>query len=167
MAIRYPRPKDAYDCVPNEKLDRSPEGAEQEHKDSCDINKMLRNAARGIQVRGNSAEPVYGYDDTTLDGVTHRINKQNLERELKKTAETAELSEEELKLIPESIKKQFGFKAKKVKGQKTKNDDLNDENSTKGQKTKKATSQTEDPPQEGQRPTGRPSERDNASGAQS
>lgn len=96
---------------------------EQEHLDSCDINKMVKNAARGHHVNGNPYPQQYGYDDTTMDGVTHRINKQKLEAELQETAKTTEFSDEELKLIPESIKKKFKFKTK----QKAKNDDLNDE----------------------------------------
>lgn len=97
--------------------------AEQEHKDSCDINKMIIAAQRGYTIRGSQAPLTYGYDDTTLDGVTYRIQKQQLEEDLTSISKTHEFSEEELKSIPESIKNKFKFKTK----QKAKNDELNDE----------------------------------------
>lgn len=90
---------------------------EQEHTDSCDANKMLLNAARGMSVRGG-AQPQYGYDDTTMDGVQFRIQKEALERELANGPK--EFSEEELELIPKPIQEKFGYK---VKAKTPKNDD--------------------------------------------
>lgn len=97
---------------------------EQEHKDSCDINKMLKASSRGLQVRGSKNEPRYGFDDTTLDGVQFRIKKQELEAELSEISAKHEFSPEELEHIPPDVKKKFKFKTKKA-DQKTppKNDD--------------------------------------------
>lgn len=104
---------------------------EQEHKDSCDINKMVRNAARGLPVRG-SGEPRYGYDDTTMDGVSMRIEKERLERELKALANENELSEKELAMVPASVRKKIQFKTKKEKPEQQKNDELNDDKNVQG-----------------------------------
>lgn len=96
---------------------------EQEHADSCDINIMLKSAARGLQVRG-SGEPQYGYDDTTMDAVQFRIQKARLEEELAETAKANEFLEKELDLIPKSIREKFGFKKKTVpESPASKNDD--------------------------------------------
>lgn len=111
---------------------------EQEHKDSCDVNKMLAQAKRGYQIRGSNTSPIYGYDDTTMDAVTHRIQKQKLEEELIKISKTSEFTEEELKSIPESIKNKFKFKTK----QKAKNDELNDEKTPNKQKLNKDSNQS-------------------------
>lgn len=128
MPLQYDPTKIKYGfaCEPSE-IDVFPDGAEQEHKDSCDVTKMLRDIDRGILVRGNPAPPVYGYDDTTMDSVTHRIQKEKLERELFKSAKSVELTEEEMKLIPKNIQKKFGFKIKKSKIVEKTNDDLNDD----------------------------------------
>ena len=88
---------------------------EQEHKDSCDINKMIHAALRGQNIRGATSEPVYGYDDTTMDGLTHRINKQQLEESLYQMALTTELTEEAIKKLPPHIQQKFGFRAHKPK----------------------------------------------------
>ena len=74
MALNYQPSKNAF--FTNEE-----ELTEQEHLDSCDINKMVKNAMRGMQVRGGR-NPVYGYDDMTMGGLKHRILKQQLELEL-------------------------------------------------------------------------------------
>lgn len=71
---------------------------EQEHKESCDINKMIRKAKAGLQVRGGP-QPQYGYDDLTLDGVSHRIQKQQAEEELQKTFEENEFDEKEIETL--------------------------------------------------------------------
>lgn len=84
---------------------------EQEHKDSCDINIMIKNALRGAQIRGSEIAD-YGYDDTTMDGVQFRIQKANLEKQLA-TGEK-EFTKETLALIPESIVKRFGFTVKET-----------------------------------------------------
>lgn len=84
---------------------------ETEHKDSCDINKMIADAHRGRQVRGGP-QPQYGYDDTTLGPVEFRIKKEQLENELSETAKTHEFSPEELKHIHPDVQKKFKFKVK-------------------------------------------------------
>lgn len=106
-----------------------PEGdslTEQEHKDSCDINKMIKNAARGLQVRGGS-EPKFGYDDTTMDGVQFRIQKEQLEKSLSEISRSNEFSPDELKHVPENVKKKFKFRQKAEQKPVPKNDELNDE----------------------------------------
>lgn len=84
---------------------------EPEHADSCNINLMLRDAKRGLQVRGG--KPVrYGYDDTTMDSVQYRLQKEKAEKSLKDFASKAELTEEQLQKIPKKIREKFGFKTK-------------------------------------------------------
>lgn len=119
MAILYKPSKHAW----------IPEGeslTEPEHADSCDINKMIKNAARGMQVRAG-AQPVYGHDDLTMDGVQYRILKQQTEEELQRLAESGEVDEEALQYIPDEIKKKFNFKVKK---KNAKNDDKTTNNAT-------------------------------------
>lgn len=84
---------------------------EQEHQDSCDINKMIKSASRGLTIRGGK-EPIYGHDDLTLDGLQFRIQKQNLEEELKNTSEALEFTQHELDQIPESVRKKYKFRKK-------------------------------------------------------
>lgn len=91
-----------------------PSLTEQEHKDSCDINKMILNAHRGLQVRGGP-QPQYGFDDVNLDPIQFRIQKEELENELSATAQQNEFSPDELKHIHPDVQKKFGFKAKKSK----------------------------------------------------
>lgn len=98
---------------------------EQEHKDSCDINHMMRSLDRGIEVRGNN-NIQFGYDDTTMSGLELRIHKQNLERDLAATAETHEFDEEELKNVHPDVQKKFGFKTKKAPKPDAKRDEPND-----------------------------------------
>lgn len=111
-------------------LEVEPSLTEQEHLNSCDINIMIRDVNRGIQVRGSN-NLQYGYDDTTLDGVQFRIQKQQLESELSELAQKHEFSPEELKLMSPDIQKRFKFKAKPTQSDpKTpapKNDDSNDD----------------------------------------
>lgn len=99
---------------------------EQEHKDSCDINIMIKQAANGQPIRMDDGG-TYGYDDTTMTALDHKILKQQLEEELGEVAESHEFSEEELNLIPAQVKKKFGFKTKKKADTANKNDELNDE----------------------------------------
>ena len=80
---------------------------EQEHKDSCDINKMMKNALRGMDVRGGS-NGTYGHDDMTMDGLSFRIEKAKLETDLQNGPK--EFTQELLDLIPTSIQKKFGYK---------------------------------------------------------
>lgn len=114
MAILYKTPKDAF-FTEGESL------TEQEHQDSCDINKMIKSALRGMEVRGSDNDR-YGYDDMTMDGLSHRIQKQALEESLTDLANKNEYTDEELAAIPESVKQKFKFKSK-GKSQKAKNDD--------------------------------------------
>lgn len=100
---------------------------ESEHQDSCDINKMLLNASRGMDVRAGRANQ-YGYDDMTMDGLQFRIQKQDLEERL--SSGQKEFTQEELDLIPKAIQEKFGFTLKKqVELQNEQNDDLTTKNS--------------------------------------
>lgn len=122
MPINYKPTKYAFNT-------EGPSLTEQEHHDSCDINKMLRSAARGQVVRGRSSQLRYGEDDTTLDGLTHRIRRQELEEEL--ATGPQEFPEEILKKMPDGVKKKFGFKASS-KSKKQADDPLkNDDKTTK------------------------------------
>lgn len=87
---------------------------EQEHLKSTDVKIMLHRAAKGLPVLGSNRPPTYGHDDMNMDLTQHLINKKTVESELNKLAQTTELSEEEMKSIPPSIKKKFGFKTKKA-----------------------------------------------------
>lgn len=103
MALLYKPTKYAFVTV----LEDGDKITEQEHTDSCDINKMIRSIDRGQMVRGGGST-IYGYDDTNMDAVQHRILKQQAEEELK--AGPKEFTQEILDLIPASIKQKFGFK---------------------------------------------------------
>lgn len=94
---------------------------EQEHKDSCDINKMIRDAHKGRQVRGGS-QPRYGFDDTTVDPINFRIQKEQIENDLSATAKAHEFSPEELKHVHPDVQKKFGFRTKKAPPDPPKND---------------------------------------------
>lgn len=111
---------------------------EQEHKDSCDINKMISAIHRGGTVRGSSSRLQYGYDDVNMDAVQFRIKKERLERELAETSKTQEFSEEELKHVPPSVQKKFGFKKKAPKrDEPAKNDDKTTKNAVPPEEPKK------------------------------
>lgn len=118
MAVQYKIGK--YDTVvQGESL------TEQEHKDSCDINLMLKSIDRGQMVRGGGSQE-YGYDDTTMDAVQLRILKANLEEALLNGQK--EFSKEELDLFPNNLQEKFGLKLKKEAAQlKSKNNEPNDE----------------------------------------
>lgn len=106
---------------------------EQEHKTSCDINVILHRAARGQLVFGSNRTPQYGHDDLTMDGVSHRILRDQTEAELSRLARTTEFDEEELKKISPEIQKKFGFKQKKsVQPVAPKNDESNNDKKTDG-----------------------------------
>lgn len=83
---------------------------EQEHIDSCNINLMMKNINRGMQVRGGNT-PRYGYDDTTMDGLQFRIMKQNNEDAL--NALPKELDEETFNVLPPEIHHKYGFTKQK------------------------------------------------------
>lgn len=109
------------------------EVTEQEHKDSCDINKMMLSLSRGLEVRG-SGTPQFGYDDTTMTGVQFRIEKEALERDLAETARSHEFSEEEFEALPEAVRKKFEFKKKQAQ-----KPDANDDDKTTTKKSDKGT----------------------------
>lgn len=90
---------------------------DQEYKDSCDINKMISRALQGQEIRGSGPQQ-YGYDDTTMDAVTYRIQKEQLEESL--SSGPKEFEKEELDLIPEKVKQKFGFKQKAQKNDEPK-----------------------------------------------
>lgn len=85
---------------------------EQEHKDSCDINIMMRKINNGQQIRTANSELLYGYDDTTMDGLQHRIMKQKIEQDLQQISQDQEFTEAELNVIPESVKQKFKLRKK-------------------------------------------------------
>lgn len=95
---------------------------EQEHKDSCDVNRMILSASKGLNVRGGGSTQ-YGYDDTTMDAVQHRILKAKVETELKSLNTIEELSDDQIRSIPDSVKKHLKLRPKQ-KG-------LNDDQTTK------------------------------------
>lgn len=82
---------------------------EQEHLDSCDINKMVKAASRGMQVRGGP-EPKYGDDDTTMSQLDVRIE---LERNLD-IVNNHEFEQKELDHIPKSVQQQFKLRKKQA-----------------------------------------------------
>jgi len=128
MAVKYQPSKFAY-YTEGDSL------TEQEHKDSCDINLMLKNVVRGREVRGGGSTK-YGYDDTTMDAVQFRIQKEQLEEQLLNGQK--EFTQKQLDLIPKEIQQKFGYKLKKEAVQpKATNDEQNDE-SAKGTGPKKA-----------------------------
>lgn len=100
-----------YNYGPNAVINDEASLTEQEWKDSCDINKMIRGALKGAIMNGSPNPAVFGYDDTTLDGVTHRINLQKSHEAMEK------LSKEELEPlayenIPDHIRKKFKLRKK-------------------------------------------------------
>lgn len=74
-------------------------------------------ALRGQDIRGG-IPPQYGYDDMNMSGLDHRIQKQNIEDQLKTGPQ--EFSEEEFSLIPKSVAEKFGFKKKAPKNDESK-----------------------------------------------
>lgn len=115
MAILYKYSKFAVECH-GDKL------TEQEHKDSCDINKMIRSAARGLPVRQRQIPPWRDglSDDLNQSGLSHRIRKQQIESELSDLALKNELDPETLAKIPPAVQKRFGFRSKAKKTEQAK-----------------------------------------------
>lgn len=111
-----------------------PSLTEQEHKDSCDINKMMLNLHRGLDVRGGRATQ-YGYDDTTMDGLTFRIQKANLEKEMSEIAENVEFTQAEYDSIPDSVKERYKLRVKQEAPTLPKNDDSNDDKTASSAKS--------------------------------
>lgn len=103
------------------KKDFDPLLTEQEHKDSCDINKMMRNLKQGRQVRGRN-NIQYGSDDTNMTMLQLLSEKQDLEVELTKLSQSHEFTQKELDLIDQinpKFKKQFKLRLKKNDDQTT------------------------------------------------
>lgn len=124
MPIMYDVPKFATDVSGKSPIDTCPDGAEQEHIKSCDINQMFKDLARGKQIRGSSADLVYGVDDMDLDLLQIKIQKQKLENELTELAKNDEIDGEAIeKHVPPDLRKKFGFNVKNKKPAATKNDD--------------------------------------------
>lgn len=99
---------------------------EQEHIPLCDVNRMVKNAMKGQAVLTSNSQPVYGYDDTTMDGHNLRIQKRALEEQLQEFAQNNELSEDEAQHIPKTIQEKFKIRVKKSKA----SDNTNDEQKT-------------------------------------
>lgn len=109
---------------------------EQEHKDSCDINKMIGSLNRGQQVRMQKTKPAQwdgkAFDDMSANKLDIMIEKERLEKDLSVTMQTNEFTEEQAKHIPNSIKEKFGIKIKKESDEtKTKKASKNDEQKSK------------------------------------
>ena len=122
---------------------------EQEHKDSCDINIMLRNAARGFNIRMSSSQPIYGSDDMTLDTLQHRINIEKAEADLQHVADNVEFTPEEFNMIPEVVKRKFKFKVKKKQqSESAKNDDQTTTNAKTEVAVQKQPEQKQSSPQD-------------------
>lgn len=111
---------------------------EVEHKDSCDINLMLKNAARGRQIR-TSRPGEYGYDDMNVDAISLRIQKAGLEEAI--LSGQKEFTQAELDLFPKSIREKFGFKLKASTPEPV-NDDLNDNHGEEKKPVKKPKTKT-------------------------
>lgn len=93
---------------------------EQEHKDSCDINLMLKAAQRGQMFR-TSAVGQYGHEDMNMTQLQMRITKQQIEEEFENLPKD-HFSEEDLKKIPLALIKKHGFVPKQEeKREKSKN----------------------------------------------
>ena len=105
-----------------------PSLTEQEHKDSCDINKMILNAFRGAQVRGSNAPLRYGEEDVNMTPMDIHLQREATEAELSQIAETHELEEEAQKYIPDAVKEKFKFKFKSKKTQNQNDDQTTKQN---------------------------------------
>lgn len=104
MAILYKANKDAIMPV-GESL------TEQEHLESCDINRQVERARRGLPLIGSANEPRYGVDDTNLDLMQVKNALRDAEARMNEVPKDS-LSEEELAHVPEGVRKKFGLKAK-------------------------------------------------------
>lgn len=113
------------------KIITQPSLTEEEHGPSCDINLMLKNAARGMQIRGAGYHPISGVDDLTMDAITyHQMKSENLEN-LRSLAQGNEFSEEVLKTLPQKIREKFGFKVETKKPNDVKNETKNEQHDVK------------------------------------
>ncbi|QXP08157.1 MAG: hypothetical protein [Arizlama microvirus] len=119
MPLQYDNSKKPYATFNND-----PSQTEPEHQDSTDINKMLRRALQGLDVRGSDKPQVYGDDDTTQTLLSIKLEKQELEDYLSNLPKD-ELTSEQLSLIDPKLVKQFGLIPKRQ--DLIQNDELNDE----------------------------------------
>lgn len=136
MALQYKPSKYAFD--PGDKTI-----VEQEHKASCDINKMILAAKRGQLVRGGPA-PRYGVDDTNLTKMDVLIAKEAIEREIAKSEKDldSDLFDRMSPAVQKTLQK-FGFRSKKSEQKPAaKNDELNDEKMPGKSDDKKQTANT-------------------------
>jgi len=114
---------------------------EQEHKDSCDINKMIKAVNNGQMVRQANMGPWFdnpdgtpgAFDDTNLDGLHHRIRRQRMIDQVILDIKSGPMDQEAFNQLPEKVQQlylQHGVKLKRAepnlgkKGEKT-NDQTN------------------------------------------
>lgn len=116
MARKYPVSKYATHNT-------EPSLTEQEHKDSCDINVMMKAVNRGYTVRGALHEARYGVDDMNYDRMQHEMTKEQINAHFASLPSDHEFSPEELSLIPKDLIKKFGLKVKKAQAHAAKNND--------------------------------------------
>jgi len=117
-----------YEKTPYDTINTDPSLTEQEHKNSCDINLMMKSANRGLSIRGALTPPHYGNDDMTLDALSFHIQKSQLEQELGLLDEAhKEVSPEIFAHIPKNIREKFGFKLKSIKPKNDEKTQTNDE----------------------------------------
>lgn len=120
---------------------------EQEHKNSCDVNLMLKAAARGqaIATRPIGQWDDRGVDDMNMSRLDILVQKQQLEEDLASySQQDKELDQALFDAIPAAIREKFDFTLKKQSKAGLKNDDLNDEKQPV-QKTKLKKAKTPDP----------------------
>lgn len=114
---------------------------EQEHLESCDINIMIYNAHRGMEIPGGGPTEG-GYDDTTLSGLDLRIQ---LDQDLNKMAEEGITKEEYNNLHP-TIRRTKKFKLKKTQEELDYEDYKSKKSSQNNDKTTKQEDTKTDPP---------------------
>lgn len=87
---------------------------EQEHKEDCDSNVIIKRAHNGQFI--NTKNPAgYGYDDVTLDGVQYRILREQVTESINETLENEFEEEDAEKLkaaLPENLAKRVKVKRK-------------------------------------------------------
>lgn len=136
MPIQYTPSKHAYYCDP-ETL------TEQEHKNDCDINVIIKRAHNGHMVNMSNRSPVYGFDDINLDGLKHRILKQETKEELEELITSQEFDAKDVEILtknlPESLVKRLKIKKQEEVNQKTelnKKDEVKNERHDSSNSTK-------------------------------
>nr|QJB20066.1 MAG: hypothetical protein [Microvirus sp.] len=122
MPLQYDNSKKPYATFNND-----PSQTEPEHQDSTDINKMLKRAIQGLDVRGAKSMGKWEegtVDDTTQTLLSIKLEKKELEDYLSNLPKD-ELTSEQLSLIDPKLVKQFGLYPKRQ--DQIQNDELNDE----------------------------------------